>query len=417
LRFLYTILFYLALPIIFLRLLWRSLRIPGYRKNWGERLGFCSHRFEGCIWIHVVSVGETIAAQPLIKAVIQEYPHLPVLLTNMTPTGAARVKAIFGDTAKQAFIPYDLPDAVARFLSRTKPKIAIIFETELWPNLFYACRKRHIPVLVMNARLSEKSARGYGSIAGITKQMFQAITHLAVQAPKDAERFLRLGFPKERMSVTGNIKFDLEIPVLESTEFRESLGLARKVWIAASTHPTEEEIIFRAHQLIKEKYPHVLLILAPRHPDRIHDIMTLAKTHGFSFVRRSQKEVCTNLTDIYFADTLGELLFMYSLCDVAFVGGSFAQIGGHNLMEPAALAKPIVSGPVLYNFSEVSQLLLNAKGLTIVNNAGELAEKVLRFFSEDFLAKTAGQNAYQVVIENKGALQKQFDLIKITLTK
>ncbi len=416
-RYLYTILFYIALPFLFIRLLWRSIRIPGYRKNWGERLGFCPHRFQECIWIHVVSVGETIAAQPLIKAVIQEYPDIPVLLTNMTPTGAARVKAIFGNSAFQTFIPYDLPDANARFLKRVRPKIAVIFETELWPNLFAACKKRDIPVLIMNARLSEKSAKGYQSILKVTQQMFQAISHLAAQAPQDAERFLRLGFPKDRLSVTGNIKFDLEIPALDAQALREALGVDRPVWIAASTHPGEEEIIFRAHQLIKEKYPQALLILAPRHPDRASAIGAIAKNHGFSFVRRSLNETCLSNTDIYLADTLGELLLMYAAADVAFVGGSLVAVGGHNLMEPAVLAKSILSGPTLFNFYQVSQLLLDGEALLIVNNSGEIAEKVLRCFSEDTFSKKLGENAFQVVMQNRGALQKQFDLIKMFLNR
>lgn len=412
LRFLYTVLFYIALPFVFLRLLWRSRRIPGYRKQWGERLGFCPHHIEECIWIHVVSVGETIGASPLIKAIIKEYPYYPVLFTNMTPTGAARVKALFGDSARQAFIPYDLPDAVSRFLARVKPKIAVVFETELWPNLFAACRERNIPVLVMNARLSEKSRRGYGAISGITREMFTAITHLAAQSSKDAERFMDLGFPKEKVSVTGNIKFDLELPQIHSEHFREELGVTRKIWIAASTHPGEEEIILRAHQLIKEKYPQSLLILAPRHPDRGESIASLIKSQGFSYVVRSKQQRCLENTDIYMADTLGELLFMYSVSDVAFVGGSFVSVGGHNMLEPAVLRKPVLTGPTLFNFSEVSQLLLSAEGMHIVNNAGELAENVLRFFADEDYRKRMGDNAYHVVRSNRGALQKQFDIIK-----
>ncbi len=411
-RFLYTVLFYIALPFVFLRLLWRSRRIPGYRKQWGERLGYCPHHIEDCIWIHVVSVGETIAASPLIKAVIKEFPYYPVLLTNMTPTGAARVKAIFGDSARQAFIPYDLPDAVSRFLTRVKPKIAIVFETELWPNLFAACREKNIPLLVMNARLSEKSRRGYAAISGITREMFKAVGHLAAQSSKDAERFMDLGFPIEKVSVTGNIKFDLEVPQVNAEQFREELGVTRKIWIAASTHPGEDEIVLRAHQLIKEKYPQSLLILAPRHPDRCQSIASLIEAQGMSYVVRSKQERCSENTDVYMADTLGELLFMYSVSDVAFVGGSFVSVGGHNMLEPAVLRKPVLTGPTLFNFSEVSQLLLSAQGMHVVNNAGELAEHVLRFFADDEYRKRTGDNAYHVVRSNRGALQKQFEIIR-----
>lgn len=418
LRHLYTFLFYLILPFIFLRLLWRSRNLPDYRKRWRERLGYCPYKLDNSIWLHAVSVGETIAALPLIKLLLQEFPQYPLVITNMTPTGAARVKAALKDTVKQVYIPYDAPSAINRFLKRINPKIAIIMETELWPNLFASCRNRSIPLVVMNARLSEKSARGYHFIPSLTREMFSAIHRLAATASLDAERFIQLGLDSNKVTVTGNLKFDLELPTdLEnkSQSLRDTLGNDRLVWIAASTHPGEEEIIFAAHLCILEKYPSALLILVPRHPDRFDQVYELAKQNNFHTARRSLNETCTAEMQIYLGDTMGELILLYAVADVVFVAGSFAQIGGHNILEPAALHKPIITGPVLFNFAEISRMLLNAKGMVIVHDASELEEKVDHFFKDENDRKITGENACQVVKNNRGALQKQFELIKATI--
>lgn len=418
-RYLYSFLFYLALPFAFLRLLWRSRRMPESRRRWAERLGYCPHQLNQCIWVHAVSVGETIAAVPLIKALKTTYPDTPLLVTNMTATGAARVKAAFGEQVLQAYVPYDVPDAISRFLKRVNPKVAVIMETELWPNLFAICKQRNIPLVVTNARLSEKSANGYKRIKSFTSTMLTAVRALASQGFADAERFVELGMPKEKITVTGNLKFDLQLPndLTEKSEvLRTQLGKDRLIWVAASTHPTEEEIVLAAHKKIREKHPNALLILVPRHPDRFDVVAQLIEQQALKLARRSRGDVCTSNTEVYLGDTMGELLLMYSVCDVAFVAGSFAQVGGHNMLEASALGKPVVMGPQLYNFAEISEMLLSAQGMIKVQNGDELAETVNKLFSDENYRNKIGANGLKVMEENRGALQKQLEVIKEVLS-
>jgi 3-deoxy-D-manno-octulosonic-acid transferase len=389
--------------------------MPDYRKRVSERFGFYPKQLQESIWVHAVSVGETIAAIPLIKALKNSYPNTPILVTNMTPTGAARLKSALGDSVLQSYVPYDLPDVVNRFLSRIKPKIAIILETELWPNTFAACKQRQIPLVVTNARLSEKSANGYHTIAAVTREMLTAVSTLASQGKADAERFISLGMPAEKVIITGNLKYDLEIPpdlLAKGQAVRSQLGADRPLWIAASTHNTEEEIILAAHKRILEKYPTALLILVPRHPDRFDQVANLIKQQGFKFIRRSQNEPCTADVQVYLGDTMGEMLTLFSAVDAAFVAGSFAQVGGHNVLEPAALSKPVISGPVLFNFAEISQKLRDANGLLIVQNAEDLANTINHLFADPQYRQQIGANARRVVDENRGALEKQLRCIQ-----
>jgi 3-deoxy-D-manno-octulosonic-acid transferase len=364
--------------------------------------------------VHAVSVGETIAAIPLIKALLAEYPHIPLLVTSMTPTGDARVKAAFGDTVLHSYIPYDVPDAVTRFLKRVKPVVAVVMETELWPNLFAKCKEYNIPIDVTNARLSEKSAKGYRSIASLTREMLTAVNVLASQGIADAERFIALGLDAEKVVVTGNLKFDIEVPqelIAKGAALREVLSKNRLIWIAASTHPTEEEIVLAAHRQILEKYPSALLILVPRHPERFTPIAEMIAQQKFKIARRSRNEECTMDTQVYLSDTMGELLLMYSVADVAFVAGSFAPIGGHNMLEAAVLEKPIVVGPQLFNFAEISEMLFAAHGMLKVQNAEGLAVTVMSLFADSNYREQVGKNARKVVDENRGSLKKQVDLI------
>lgn len=417
-RYLYTFLFYLALPFVLLRLVWRSRRLADYRRRWCERFGVSPHQLESCIWVHAVSVGETIAAIPLIKALKADYPTIPLLITNMTPTGAARVKAAFGDSVLQAYIPYDLPGAVKLFLKRIQPKIAIIMETELWPNLFAACKQANVPVVIVNARLSPKSANGYKRIGMLTREIFTAITALASQGKADAERFIELGMPKDKVTVTGNIKFDIEVPAelaAKSNVLREQLGDKRLIWIAASTHPSEEEIVLHAHKKIREKHPEALLILVPRHPDRFDGVAQLVEQQGFTLARRSRNDRCLPETAVYLGDTMGELLLMYAVSDVAVIAGSFAGIGGHNMLEAAVLGKPVITGPQLFNFAEISDMLLLAEGMIKVQDGAGLAENVNRLFADESYRDLVGKNGFQVVAQNRGALRKQLELIKEVL--
>lgn len=414
-RYIYTAFLYLALPFIFLRLLWRSRRLPDARKRWSERLGYAPFHFEKCIWVHAVSVGETIAAIPLIKALKKEYPDLPLVVTNMTVTGGARVRAAFGDLVHQAYVPYDLPGAVARFVRCINPQIVVVMETEIWPNLYAELQKNNIPIVIANARLSAKSAAGYLSVLSLTKKMLGAVSHLAVQAKADAERFKELGMPAERVSVTGNIKFDLELPANLSEKtalLRSEIGSERLVWVAASTHQGEEDIILTAHKKVLEKFPGALLILVPRHPERFDSVYQEVLKNSLRVVRRSEGKLCDATTQVYLGDTMGEMMLSYSVSDVAFVAGSFITLGGHNMLEPAALGKPVLTGPHLFNFAEISELLIAAKGMIVVRDGAELASEVERLFGDAELRATVGARAFAVVEANRGALGRQMEIIR-----
>jgi len=413
-RLIYSILFYLALPFVVLRLLWRSRQLPDYRKRILERFGVYPFELKHCLWVHSVSVGETIAAIPLIRSLMQNYPSIPVLVTTMTPTGSARVKAAFADRVYHVYLPYDLPFAVNRFLKTMNPIVAIIMETELWPNLIAACDKKQIPIGLMNARLSEKSARGYQRIASLTKTMLESLFVIAAHGSADANRFIELGAVKDRVYVTGNIKFDLDLPtdlVSKGLELRHALGKDRYIWIAASTHEGEEEIILKAHQKLRDVNQDALLILVPRHPDRFELIGTLSEKY-FQTERRSRVTVIKKDTAVYLGDTMGEMLLMYAASDVALVCGSLIERGGHNILEPAALAKAILSGPHTFNFAEISALFASEKALVTVNDVETLAEQLIRLYQHPSEREILGQRAYQVLAANRGALEKQITLLR-----
>lgn len=412
-RKLYTFLFYLALPVVFIRLFWRSLSLPAYRKRWDERFGNVPFSLDQCIWVHAVSVGETIAAIPLIKALKVHYHPIPILVTTMTPTGADRVKTAFGESVYHTYLPYDLPSAVTNFLKKVNPKVAVVMETELWPNLIEACHKMHIPVCLMNARLSAKSAKGYKKILSLTRSMLKNIDVIAANSEADALRFIQLGALKENVMVSGNIKFDLELPTDLSAKIdslRKTLGENRFVWVAASTHEGEEEIILTAHKLLREINPQALLILVPRHPDRFDSIAKLCEQH-FQTVRRSKDELCDPETGVYLGDTMGELLTMYGASDVAFVGGSLIPRGGHNMLEAGALAKPVITGPHLFNFAEISELFVAANALIKVTDAKTLADQLASLMRNENERKSMGEAGKQVVDANRGALLKQLNVI------
>jgi 3-deoxy-D-manno-octulosonic-acid transferase len=385
-----------------------------YRKGWSERLGITPFRCEKSIWLHAASVGETLAAVPLIKSLQARYPTTPIVITNMTVTGAARTKALFGDSVFHAYVPYDTPDAAARFLKRANPMIAIIMETELWPTIFHQCKKRNIPIFVANSRLSKKSASGYHRIASLTHEMLQAVHTMAVQTQVEADRFIKLGLSPEKILVTGSIKFDVEVPeqLLEKGQaLRQQLGTQRLIWIAASTHDTEEEIILAAHKKICATLPNALLVLVPRHPPRFDDVFKLTEQKGFKTARRSKNESCDDSTQVYLGDTMGELLLLYSASDIAFVGGSFVPVGGHNMLEAAVLGRPVITGPQLFNFAEISQRLIACRGMQTVINADDLAALVTDLLQDLEKREKMGEMAFNFVKENRGALKKHTQLV------
>ena len=383
------------------------------------------------LWVHAVSVGETQAALPLIKALQQHYPHMTLVVTTTTPTGSERVRAALGDTVFHVYAPYDLPGAVQRFLQRTHPRVAIIMETELWPNLIHGCQQHGIPVIVANARLSARSAAGYQRVAGLTHEALQNITVIASQAQADAQRFIALGADPARVRVTGNIKFDItpaaDLPQ-RAAALRQSWGMHRPVWIAASTHAnsttradagsntgsnkSEDEQVLTAFAAVRLALPNALLILVPRHPERFAKVTALCRKQGYNVMLRSEQKSCDATTDVYIGDSMGELMLFYAASDVAFVGGSLITHGGHNLLEPAALGIPVITGPHTFNFSDISRMMLEADAARQVDNAAELATTVITYLQNDTLRRITGENARNLVEQNRGALAKLMALIR-----
>ncbi|MGO2200204.1 lipid IV(A) 3-deoxy-D-manno-octulosonic acid transferase [Pseudomonas helleri] len=415
-RTLYTLLFHLGLPLVAIRLWLRARKAPAYAKRIGERFALNMPAMQpGGIWVHAVSVGESIAAAPMIRALLQRYPQLPIIVTCMTPTGSERIQALFADEPRiqHCYLPYDLPWAAARFLDRVQPTLAVIMETELWPNHIHQCAKRGIPVALANARLSARSAKGYARFAKLTRPMLEEMSLIAAQTETEAERFRQLGARPECVQVTGSIKFDLTIDpqlLVKARALREQWqALERPVWIAASTHEGEDAIVLAAHRQLLASYPNALLILVPRHPERFNAVFALCQSEGFDTVRRSAATPVSAQTQVLLGDTMGELLFLYALADSAFVGGSLVANGGHNLLEPAALSKPVLSGPHLFNFLEIAALLRDAGALEEVDDAHALAVAVRRLFELPQDARHMGQAGLNVMLANQGALQRLLD--------
>ncbi|MCF6767702.1 lipid IV(A) 3-deoxy-D-manno-octulosonic acid transferase [Thiotrichales bacterium 19S11-10] len=409
-----------ALPFILLKNIWRSRVSPGYRKRTLERFGFVPFHLDGCIWIHSVSMGETLAIAPLVKKLIQAHPEKSFLITTMSVTGSQQVKKIYDDfpQVKHCYLPYDISLSYWIFLKRTKPALLVIMETELWPNLINACSSRNIPIVLTNARLSEKSANGYQKVAWVTRIMLNQLSAIAAQNDIDGNRFLSLGLPEEKLLITGNIKFDIQI-----TEDAQKKGINLKksfnnrlAWIAASTHPGEDEIILRAHQKIISKYPNTLLILVPRHPERFDPVYELASSK-FTTARRSLNQTVNDKTQVYLCDTMGEMMLLLKASDIAFIGGSLINRGGHNTLEPASLKLPVLSGPNTFNFAKINQSLIESNGLITVTDELSLYAKIIELIREPELRQSIGENAYQVVQSNQGALEKQLSLINQIIQK
>ncbi|MGF6694857.1 3-deoxy-D-manno-octulosonic-acid transferase [Metapseudomonas resinovorans] len=410
-RTLYTLLFHLGLPLVALRLAWRAWRAPAYARRIGERFAFGLPAIKpGGIWVHAVSVGESIAAAPMVRALLERYPDLPITITCMTPTGSERIRALFGDRVQHCYLPYDLPWAAARFLDRVRPKLAVIMETELWPNHIHQCARRGVPVVLANARLSERSARGYARFGKLTAPMLAELSWIAVQTEAEAARFRALGARSECVGVTGSIKYDLRIdPALlqRAGALRSQWGAgARPVWIAASTHAGEDEVVLAAHKTLLAQRPDALLILVPRHPERFGPVFELCRREGLAAVRRSSGALVAQTDSVLVGDTMGELLFLYALADIAFVGGSLVPNGGHNLLEPAALGKPVLSGPHLFNFLEIAAQLRDAGALAEVADADQLAAQVGALWIDTGRAQAMREAGLGVLKANQGALER-----------
>jgi len=418
-RFVYTVIFYLAIPLILIRLLWRSLAAPAYAKRWAERFGF----FTPCVtdkkvvWLHTVSVGEFIAALPLIR-LLQARSDVQLVVTTTTPTGSERVRATLGESVFHVYAPYDLPDVLVRFIRRVNPALLLIMETELWPNTIAACAARNIPRVLINGRMSEKSAKGYAKFSALTAPMLRSLTLALVQNHTDAARLNDLGLPLVNTQITGNIKFDLTL----SDELRQEAKTLKEqwsnngeylVWICASTHQGEDEIILDAFA----RYLHLTanknlrLILVPRHPERFSSVAALCAARGFTVSRRSEQRLNAN-AQIILGDTMGELLLMFGASDIAFVGGSLVPNGGHNFIEPAAWGLPLLSGEYVFNFAEVSRLLHAAGALAFVNSPESLMQHLVLLVNHESARKVSGAAALTVANENRGALVRTVNVIE-----
>ena len=410
-RWLYSLCLYLALPGILAFLGYRGLREPGYRASVPQRFGHVVLDGEDPIWVHAVSVGEVLAAVPLVRRLMARFPERPVLITTMTPTGADRVRDVFGDEVAHRYVPYDLPHMVRRFLSRVKPSILVIMETEVWPNLVHGCFRRGIPVILANARLSPKSAAGYARLVPLALPAFHKLDWIAAQAEADARRFVGLGAKPARVTVTGSIKYDVAISDearAGAAHLRQLIGHERPAWIAASTHEGEDGPILEAHSTLLEQYPEALLILVPRHPERFEAVARLIDDKGLTVARRASGDDPAR-AQVYLADTMGELLMLFGGARVTFIGGSLIERGGHNPLEAAAWSLPVLSGPHVFNFASVYQQLDTAGGVSFVRDVAEMRRELRRLFTNSRAREEAGERAKAVMDANQGALDRLYE--------
>ena len=417
----YKIVLWVARPLVWLRLQRRARREPAYGERQAERFGHVPASVRRhCIWFHTVSAGETIAASTLIRKLTQEYPAAPFLVTTMTPTGSEQVTARLGDCVDHCYAPYDFGSAVRRFFERVQPRILVLMETELWPNLIAEAHRRGVPVMLVNGRLSARSAAGYGRVAGLTRPMLSRLSDLACQSTEHAERFIALGANAATTHALGSVKYDVTKPdgfaeAVATLRVEFAIG-GRLVWIAASTHPGEDELVLQAYRQVREQVPDLCLILVPRHPVRTQSVCELVTAAGFSASCQSERRHGQAATDVIIGDVMGTLLHLYGLADVAFVGGSFVDVGGHNPLEPALCRLPIISGPHQFNFTQVMQDLEAKGGLQTVESAAELADALIVLLLNDARRHKAGAAAAATLDENRGATDRVLALLRSRIT-
>ncbi|MFP4246454.1 MAG: lipid IV(A) 3-deoxy-D-manno-octulosonic acid transferase [Halochromatium sp.] len=420
-RHLYSFLLALLLPLVLLRLLWRGYRQPAYLQRWPERLGVWRVPPRPVdLWIHAVSVGEVQAMQPLIRELLGREPALALIVTTTTPTGAQRLQELFGERVQHAFTPYDLPWIMRRFLRWTRPRLVLVVETEIWPNMLAACARRAIPVILANARLSARSARGYARVGGLTARTLRRFTRIAAQSQPDAQRFIQLGAPARRVQVTGSIKFDLRLPASlrdRAEVVRWEWGVNRPVWVAASTHDGEEEPILAVQRRLRQRFADVLLVLVPRHPERFERVAALVRREGLALARRSQGAACDVACSVYLVDTMGELPMFLAAADAAFIGGSLVPVGGHNLLEAAALAVPVAIGPHCFNVAEITRLLVAEEGAVQIKDAEALGSLLEAWLGDAAERARIGERGYAFVERNRGALQRLLVLLDQVLQR
>lgn len=416
LRLLYLFVLYLAVPLVSVVFLWRGLRDRSYWHHFSERFGYGARLAPQGVWLHAVSVGEVQACAPLVSALSRQYPALPLTVTTFTPTGAARARALFGNTAQVRYVPFDLPGAVRRFFARVQPRLAVVFETELWPNLYRECGRQRVPLVLASARISARSAGRYARLGALFRETLARTSVVAAQGAQDAERFRALGADPDSTYVTGNIKFDFELPAdiaERGARLRAHYAPGRPLWVAGSTHAGEEQAVLEAQRQVGAGHSGALLVLAPRHPPRFEEVAQQLRAAGISFLRRSQ-DAQTHAAGpgVLLLDTLGELLDFYAAADLAFVGGSLLPVGGHNLLEPAALGVPILTGPHNFNSEEIARLLIARGAAEVVHDATELAARVGALLADPDARARMGAAGRASVDGNRGALAKLLALIE-----
>ena len=392
----------------------RGLVNRSYWDKFSQRLGVGYPQLESCIWVHAVSVGEVVAAVPLIRALKSRYPDRPLLVTTVTPTGAARVTTTFGDEVHHAYIPFEMPQAIDNFFSSVKPVLALVLETEIWPNLYRGCGVRDIPLVLVSARISPKSVQSYRRLLPLFRETLSHGIIIAAQTEADAERFLSLGAAPERTRITGNIKFDVEQPsdlAERARNVRAELFGERPVWIAASTHEGEEGTVLEAQQKLLERFPELLLVLVPRHPQRFAAVRDFIEKQGMSIVARTEGRPCEASTAVFLGDTMGELTLFYATSDVAFVGGSLLPIGGHNLLEPAALKLPMITGPYNYNAQDIADLIIGSGAAVVVRDESELAAQIIRLLGDPAERERIGSQVETLIGTSRGALGRLLALL------
>ncbi|MEX0958191.1 MAG: lipid IV(A) 3-deoxy-D-manno-octulosonic acid transferase [Burkholderiales bacterium] len=412
-QLLYTLIGYAVLPWALLHLVLRGRRQPGYLQHVGERFGFYSFSLPGpVIWIHAVSVGETRAAEPLIRALLEREPDAQILLTHMTPTGRETALPLLGDRVKNCYLPYDLPGPVRRFLGRFRPVRGIVMETEVWPNLVAACVRRDVPVHLVNARMSEKSARGYARFRAITAPAFRRLAGVGAQTERDAQRLRELG--AGNVKLTGNIKFDRAAPpeqIALGKALRAQFGESRKVFLAASTRDGEEALVLDATAGTDDAG--LLTVIVPRHPQRFDQVAALLEQRRIPFQLRSENRPVGAEVRAVLGDSMGELFAYYAAADVAFVGGSLLPLGGQNLLEACAVGCPVIVGPHTFNFAEATELAIEAGAAIRVADARELAQVVARLLDNPEQRSAMGEAGRRFTESHRGATERTLALLGI----
>ena len=415
LRRLYSLVLYLLSPLALYHLVARGFRVREYFRRWDERYAsYGTQPGRPCVWLHAVSVGEVNASAPLVNALLKQRPDIRWVITTITPTGSDRVRALWAERVDHVYLPYDLPGSATRFLRHFRPSLALIMETELWPNLLFGCRDLHIPVYILNARLSARSLRGYRLLRPLIGRALRTIECVAAQSPADARRFLKLGARADQVQVLGNLKYDVAVPEnLDGfrADFAAALGQRRPVWVAASTHEGEEAGVLALHRRLRARWPELLLLWAPRHPERFARVQALSAEAGWKTGSRQRDRWPRVDDDVFVIDTLGELMAFFACADVSFVGGSLQAIGGHNLLEPAAMGAAVVTGPHLHNFAEISRRMDEAGALRIGADLDAVGDALESLLADLDLRRAMVAAGHEMVEQGRGALQRTLALI------